>query len=245
VSTEVGPIKSLENKIVTTADKIIFCNDALRKQTVDRHHLDTSGINASTVPHSFDESSFSGGVEVDNGNVLRHVGSLYGARRVEFLLEALEELHEVLGGGFSVELVGSEMLGQRSIASRKTLKRARPWCTEVPQVSKVESVHLMKSAPLLISLDSANGPSVFLPSKLIEYVASRRPVIVYSPPGSPSWEIGIEFGFYLADIRNREEIMKVTKEALLNYRQWRPNDKAIMKFSSHHIAKKWLGELEA
>lgn len=231
---------SHEAAVLATAHKVVFCNEALEKSTLEKHERYRTRISTSVIPHSFDEQSFSGVAEVVDTAVIRHVGSIYGARSIEPLLDPLTELHTHREGNFTFELVGSQMLSRQPILGAKQSQPQIPWLVEIPPVSKEESVSMIRTAPLLCVLDAAAGPHVFLPSKIVEYVASKRPVIVYSVPNSPSWDIGREFGFYLADIRNRQAVSETTAEALDNFRNWEPSLKGVDRFASLSVARSWL-----
>lgn len=238
--TEKKRTKFYENRVLNLADRVVFCNDNLKAETLARHSGPGNRITPSTISHSFDESQFAGTRRVRQETVLVHVGSIYGARKVNFVLESLQILQKSFEPNFNVELVGSRMLTANGSKIRQEKVRQYDWCKHIPPTSKEESIEKMRSAPLLFLLESPQGPSVFLPSKLVEYVASKRPVIIYSIPGSPSWQIGVDFGFFNADIRDRQSIIEVTESALKTFRDWQPSEAGIEKFSSKVIAREWI-----
>src|SRR5262249_44227269 len=53
-----------------------------------------------------------------------------------------------------------------------------------PPVDYLESLRLMQEADLLLVIDAPSELSVFLPSKLIDYMGAQRPILALSPPGA-------------------------------------------------------------
>ncbi|HET6866630.1 MAG TPA: hypothetical protein VFH80_12005, partial [Solirubrobacteraceae bacterium] len=53
-------------------------------------------------------------------------------------------------------------------------------------VPHARSLELMRSADLLVVVDAPAELSVFLPSKLIDYLGARRPLLALTPPGAAS-----------------------------------------------------------
>jgi hypothetical protein len=46
------------------------------------------------------------------------------------------------------------------------------------------SLALMESADLLLVIDAPFDQSVFLPSKLVDYIGAQRPIFAITPPGT-------------------------------------------------------------
>jgi hypothetical protein len=53
-----------------------------------------------------------------------------------------------------------------------------------PPVGYLESLALMRSSDGLLVIDAPADQSVFLPSKLVDYIGSERPIFGISPPGT-------------------------------------------------------------
>jgi hypothetical protein len=75
----------------------------------------------------------------------------------------------------------------------------------VSSVEYVESLKLMAASDLLLVIDAPFEISVFLPSKLIDYVGAGRPIFAVTPPGT-SAELVSQYGGVAADPSDTENI---------------------------------------
>jgi hypothetical protein len=74
-------------------------------------------------------------------------------------------------------------------------ERWRDVYTNIPAVSYREATRLMQRADALVVIDApSEGPSPFLPSKLSDYLAAKRPVIALTPAGSATERVLRELG---------------------------------------------------
>ena len=67
-----------------------------------------------------------------------------------------------------------------------------------PTVDYLTSLSLMSCADGLLVIDAPAETSVFLPSKLIEYIGAARPALGITPPGAAS-KLITELGGWVAD----------------------------------------------
>jgi hypothetical protein len=117
--------------------------------------------------------------------VVRHVGNFYGARTPAPLLNALAALHE--SGGAALRDVVFELIGVTDdllVAKAGGARLPKGLVTSSPPVGYRESLRLMAEADGLLVIDAPADVSVFLPSKLIDYVGAARPVFGFSPRGA-------------------------------------------------------------
>jgi glycosyltransferase involved in cell wall biosynthesis len=117
--------------------------------------------------------------------VVRHVGNFYGARTPAPLLRALAALAETdesLLRGVAFELIGvsdpSLVVGEVAESLPAGLVKT------TPPVGYRESLRLMSEADGLLIVDAPADISVFLPSKLIDYLGAARPVFGFTPRGA-------------------------------------------------------------
>lgn len=132
--------------------------------------------------------------------VLRHIGEFYGPRTPKPLFDALRALQESAPGTLSalrVEIIGGANPGMFEAAGIRHLLPGL--VTTRPHVSHRESIELMGAADGLLLIDGPTTTrSIFLPSKLIEYIGVDRPVFGIAPAG-PAATLIDELGGFTAD----------------------------------------------
>lgn len=119
--------------------------------------------------------------------VLAHVGNLYGGRHPGQLLASLERLG-VDATAIRVKLVGridEEILVEyMPLFERMRVKGLLEFDNK--RVSREEAVREAAEADCLLLLDLNERPTSFqVPSKLVDYIRIGRPILAYTPEGSP------------------------------------------------------------
>jgi len=171
-----------ERAVVRDADALVFTS-ARTADLVMRKYPPAWRGKTSVIPHCFDERLYPDVPARVGPLVVRHVGNFYRGRGPAPLYEALAILGEQ-GAGLDdvrVELVGGSELDPL----------AEPGVDRVPRgvlrvrgkANYLEALALMRSADLLVLVDAPGRQSVFLPSKLIEYLGAGRPIVALTPPG--------------------------------------------------------------
>jgi hypothetical protein len=121
----------------------------------------------------------------DSKIVVRYVGNFYGARTPAPLIAALTALHAA--DDAALRDVVFELIGvtDNSIVAKAGGESLPPGLiASSPPVGYSESLRLMAEADGLLVIDAPADVSVFLPSKLIDYVGAARPVFGFSPRGA-------------------------------------------------------------
>lgn len=189
--------RSLERKVLSTADRVIFTSD----ETVDlvfKKYPASWREKARVLPHAFDDSLFAGAPKHESKITIRYLGDFYGPRTPKPLYDAIRQLlkskpslltdvrFEVIGNlGVHPEIMAIDGIPVDMISIQ-------------PPVPYLESLALMRSADGLLVIDAPAEQSVFLPSKLIDYIGSERPIFGISPPGTATKLIA-ELGGWIAD----------------------------------------------
>lgn len=180
--------RALERRVVEGADRAVFTSE----ETVDlvyRKYSRSLRERASVLPHAFDPNAYAAreNDDVSEKIVLRYIGNFYGHRSPRPLIAALAHIFREsprLLTNVRVELVGG-------IPAR--MLRSNDW-TALPEgllvargnVSYAESLRLMKTSDILLTIDAPATESVFFPSKLADYIGAGRRLVGIVPPGAAS-----------------------------------------------------------
>jgi hypothetical protein len=176
---------SLEGKVATAADRLIFTSEETL-ELVMRKYAAGLKAKAHVLPHAFDPDLYQAPPRNQNSRLtIRHLGDLYGRRTPKPLFGALSRIlssHPETLSNVSFELIGPtydlplDELGLRDLPEGLVVVK--------PPVNYLESLSLMASADGLLIIDAPAERSVFLPSKLIDYLGAGRPILGLTPPGA-------------------------------------------------------------
>jgi len=207
---------SLERHVVESADRLIFTSS----ETVDlvmAKYCPSLRSKARVLPHAFEPDSFQlQAIESDSKIVIRYVGDMYGRRTPEPLFNALKSIlvsEPSLLDGVSFEFVGS--MHDLKVNQMGLADLPQGLVDFQPTVGYAESLDLMTSADGLLVIDAPAAESVFLPSKLIDYIGARRPVLGITPPGTATRLI-TELGGWVCDPVDAEQTQKAVA-AFVNF----------------------------
>ena len=193
---------ALERWILERAARVVFVSEALMARVLAAHPvaLHARGV---VIPHCFDPALHPPPPARQAGApfVISHLGAFYAQRHPEGFLRAMARLRaespqlaaglrfRAIGGvdgyaGFSAAELAA-MLDRHGLAEMVEV---------VPGVSYAESLERMAAADALLVIDADIPDSPYLPSKLIDYVGSGRPILAITPRGSPTWTVTREVG---------------------------------------------------
>jgi glycosyltransferase involved in cell wall biosynthesis len=202
-----------EAAVLKSADLAVFTS----QETVDlvyAKHPRAWRAKARVLPHAYDASLYPQVGTKNDHVIVRYLGNLFAGRGPEPLLEALAILNsrspEILRG------VRFEFIGEApsSGTTNPLLSQLPSQCVKfLPRVSYLQSLALAKSADLLLNIDAPATTSVFLPSKLIDYVGAGRPIFGITPPGTAATLIN-SIGGWVADPTQPEQISRQLSTAL-------------------------------
>lgn len=188
----------LERAVIARADRVLLTS----QETLDlvmAKYPPAWRAKASILPHAFDASLYPAREAGLGPLVMRYLGSLYGARSPLPLLRALEEMvrrRPDLDARLRVEFIGTTAHRHKTEAAQMRLPEGL--VRFVPTVDYRASLALMRAADLLLHIDAPAEESVFLASKLIDYIGARRPIFAVTPPGTAA-RLVEEIGGWIAD----------------------------------------------
>ncbi|WP_424627544.1 glycosyltransferase [Bradyrhizobium sp. SYSU BS000235] len=178
-----------EADIVERADIVVFTVDRIAN-LVMRKYPSQWGDKVRVVPHGFESHSVSSRRRDETPRPLRlvHAGDFYGIRTPAFLIAALQAIHKraPLDGKLEVILVGSVPDDQQAVVRATGLDRVVQFSG---RIANAECDAILETADALLLVDAPAAESVFLPSKLIDYLPFDRPIIGITPPDGASADL--------------------------------------------------------
>jgi len=173
----------LERKTIEGADRLIFTSQETVEKVMSKYP-ESLRSKARVMPQCYDEALFMTPSEKQKTLVVRHIGNFYGNRTPEPLFKTIaatlssqpDQLKDV-----RFELIGAH----ESINENTTLQELPAGLVSVePVVEYQESLNLMSTADGLLVIDAPAEISMFLPSKLIDYIGAGQPIMGFTPTGA-------------------------------------------------------------
>jgi hypothetical protein len=217
----------MEEQVVRQATALVFVTEEARDLVMAKYPQNCRR-KAFVVPHGFDPRvqdnggrthDVRGRAGIDRPIRLVHTGRFYtGQRTPVALLRALADLNkgEPLHGTLEILLVGphvqefardAEALGVTSLVTFRG------------RVVPAEAADLAAEADVLLVIDaSSNGPSVFLPSKLVDYLAFRKPILGITPEQGASARLLQRLGCPIAAPDDPPAIMAALADLIIRAR---------------------------
>lgn len=208
-----------EAQVVRHADRVIFTS----QETLDlvmRKYPEEWRAKARVLPHGFEPALYGECQrEGDDSIVLRYLGNFYGNRSPLPLFKALATLHREnpsLLAGVRVELVGH--IPPRMFMNSAYRGLPAGLVRTVSTVSYRQSLRLMADADLLLVIDAPEEFSVFLPSKLVDYLGAGVPILGIVPPGASAKLIS-RMGGEVANPRDIGAVVEALRVELLRLKE--------------------------
>jgi hypothetical protein len=184
--------RRMEEDVVREATGLVFVTTQIA-DLVMKKYPEAWRRKADVVPHGFDTASppQAGRSARDSGPMrLVYTGRFYdGLRTPTSLLEALARVHakEPLTGVLDVAFVGPHVTGFASEAARLSIDS---FVQFRGRVQPSEATAIAAAADALLVIDApTDGPSPFLPSKLVDYLPLRRPILGITPAAGAAAEL--------------------------------------------------------
>ncbi|MGB7258621.1 MAG: hypothetical protein WBD48_11145 [Pseudolabrys sp.] len=212
-----------ERDVLRAADRLLFTTEETK---IDMSAGDPQIAAKSIVlPHCFDNAFYPQATAVPQEKLrVRYLGAFYGNRTPEPLFRGLAELlarRPELTDKLQIELIGRIKPDVLNTGSRARLPAAL--IKLVASVDYRASLALMREADLLLVVDAPSASSPFLPSKLVDYIGARRPILGITPPGAAARVIN-DLGGWVADPADASAIAGKLEQAIDYLLHKRPGD---------------------
>ena len=205
-----------EREVIGEATRVVFVNRYARDRVMAKYPEDWLARTA-VVPQGF-EAPFRARAAASEAGPLRMVytGRFYdGIRTPDTFLEALALVNKrvALRGRLEVQFIGSEMAAYAARASALHLGHSVMFTARVaPQHAHARAA--AADVLLIIDAPAEDGPSLFLPSKLVDYLPLRKPILGITPLQGPSADLLNELGYPVVDPRDVDGIAKLIQELI-------------------------------
>lgn len=187
----------LEKRVLIKADKVIVTTERYRdiviKQFKTIPDIEKKII---AIPNSYDPEDFEGvnpkktSTENNCMNVT-YMGRFYGPRKPDFFLESLGLLKkefEVLK--IRVKIIGGSERDNESFEKLAEQFGVKELIQILPPISHHETFTQLANSDVLLLIDApSDHESIFLPMKLLEYLAVRKPILALTPMNGESADI--------------------------------------------------------
>lgn len=177
--------KKMERAVLAEADRVLTVSNGVKEDLLSRQpELDDARWRL--LLNGFDAADFAD-VKLKTKPdklTITYLGSLYGSRNPDSLLQAVELLQEA--GDASVNKITFRFVGRISapIIERIKSSPAAAMFELVPYVPHEESVsYLLASDVLLLIIDDTPASRGILTGKLFEYIGAGKPILALAPDG--------------------------------------------------------------
>ena len=191
-----------ESSVIHEASRVVFVNRYARDRVMAKY---PEALMAKTrvVPQGFEPTEATEPPRPNGALRLVYTGRFYpGIRTPDAFLEALATIHRErpLDSRLLVEFVGADMGEYQRLAAARQLDRVVRFAGRVdPATARAKAA----SADALLIIDApSDGPSLFLPSKLVDYLPLRRPIVGLTPMQGPSADLLTALGYPVVDLQD-------------------------------------------
>ncbi|MCL1915394.1 MAG: hypothetical protein FWG17_01575 [Desulfovibrionaceae bacterium] len=210
-----------ERETIELADALVFTTERTKK-LVMRKYPEAWATRAHVLAHCLEPDDIAPphalhAIEGDEPDLhILHTGNLYDARAPYGLLFALLRLKKKGMGGIKVSFVGHAQPAFLAMLKACALEDSIFCQASLPPV---ECNVLCAKADVLLVCDAPAPESVFLPSKLVDYLAAGRPILALTPQQSSTTDFLRDVGGFSAPPEDVEAIATTLENLLRMKRQ--------------------------
>ncbi len=180
-----------EAEVIENADALVFINERTADLVMSKYPR-VKREKVHLIPHAFDRRlvKLLGNPPESTGKSMKviHAGNFYSKRSPESFLRALCELeaNPEFKNMIEVELIGQ---ANEAIAERVQELKLKQVVRFSGVMSYLEALTRAKGADLLLLIDASAENSVFLPSKLVDYLMLEKRILGITPTNGSSADV--------------------------------------------------------
>lgn len=241
----------LERTVVGHADKVLFTSEEMLR-LVTKKYPGKTAEKCGVLPHSFvpDWYILAGKEKLStrNNRKIRMVqtGHFYGPRTPMPLLNMLNRLNQQDKISERIEILFYGNMDVRYINFIKE-HRMDGFIKLMGTIPYLESLSVMKDADYLLLIDAPlkrESESVFLPSKLIDYAGSGRPVIGITPGRGTSAKVLKDIRNINCDIEDERRIYDIFMTIIEGSLNIETDETKVALYHYKHVANKLNGIIQ-
>ncbi|MFA5270089.1 MAG: glycosyltransferase [Patescibacteria group bacterium] len=234
----------IERQIIAEADAVVVTTSLTRQLMISQYgYADKIHV----LPNTYDPEEFRALINDKSSTTpqpftITHAGSLYGLRSPEPLFKALQivrDLHPGVYQDIRVNLIGllPQFVG---LVDQYQLSEVVNCSGLLP---RTDTLRQLSDSDLLLSIDAPSmTQSIFLPAKLIEYLAINKPIMAITPPGTSADVINATNTGIVVDPQNVVQIAQGIVDCYWRHRAGeqtiKPNLVELEKYSAPNYAKR-------
>ena len=237
----------LEKRVMCTADRLIFPTAEMKEFVANQHKHTYTSLNEKSyvVPHSFDATLYKNQSSRHGSDILElgMFGSFYGPRSPDLFLQAIDiAVRKLYLKNFVVKVFGKGR--EIFYHALNQFPSVRNYVLHAGDLKYSEALSEMQNFDMLLLFDAPMPPpSIYLPSKLIDYLGAKRPLFAITPEGA-SADLVRKIGGWNANPNKPSEVASQLSKALkiIERGEFKTNDDIISQYAVQKIGPK-LGQI--
>ncbi len=208
---------AMERDVIQKADAIVFVSRDTADLVMKKYPGEWRN-KVFVIPHCFDPSleQYFSKIKRNRKFTMIYTGNFYGPRSVDSLLTALKELKGELHDTMEVQFIGQWKTSHESMANELQRKGL---VSILGYKNYIDTIKITSQADVLLLIDAPNrSGNPFLPSKLVDYLMYRKPILGITPLKGASADLLRKIRCQVADPTDVEGIMFMIRQAVSKWK---------------------------